>query len=233
MPLFCARCQRNFRTSDALNQHRRNSSFHHECPNCDFDATSWEELLQHCRETGCRTACQGCNDGDGELWDWTVNNQRKRYWRHVRRHNVCTDCERHFETPNSLEQHKITHRTADYECLVCDRSFKTYSGMILHLESGACESGHDIIDVNEAAATCDTHHCVQFLDHHYRQAMLARQDLEEIYNEPVYPYECPRCDTFFTKASSLFQHVESSVCVQILDDKPIGALRRSLESWLG
>jgi len=97
---WCHRCDRSFQTYNALNQHTRDSSDHHECPECDFDGTSWEDLLDHCRDEGCRIVCEGCNDGGGAHW----NNDGIGYREHVESENVCTECDRHFSSSSNLYQ---------------------------------------------------------------------------------------------------------------------------------
>jgi hypothetical protein len=54
--------------------------------------------MDHLREDGCRTVCQGCDDGDGNYW---VTGSEE-YWQHVQDHNVCTKCERHFNSSSNL-----------------------------------------------------------------------------------------------------------------------------------
>jgi hypothetical protein len=97
---YCHRCQRSFRTWDALDRHTRHSRKHNECPECDFDGTSWDDLLGHCYEQGCRIVCEGCNDGQGSHWPV----DRRAYDEHMITENVCDECDRHFDSPSNLYQ---------------------------------------------------------------------------------------------------------------------------------
>ncbi|KAH7067511.1 hypothetical protein BKA63DRAFT_522275 [Paraphoma chrysanthemicola] len=221
MSSYCHRCERSFRSYSALAQHTRDSLNHYECPECDFDGTSWDELLDHCREEDCRTVCQGCNDGEGTHWDHDC----EEYWEHVEEENVCTTCERHFSSASNLHQHELSHRKTMYECYRCDRTFKTYGGMIIHLERGTCSDTSEIL-LNELAAEC--HKWRYFLNHEFQDYMYNRQALEQ----DSYPYCCPTCDTSLPKLSSLFQHIESDSCGQTLGDSVIGQLRNYLASRL-
>lgn len=99
--------------------------------------------------------------------------------------------------------------------------------MIIHLESGTCPSGIDHIDLNKSAAMC--HQWKAYLDKEYRVDLLERRDLESEYYEAVYPFECPGCDSYFTKLSGLFQHVCSKACHQDLHSGKIDKLVRWLE----
>ncbi|KAF2126565.1 hypothetical protein P153DRAFT_297855, partial [Dothidotthia symphoricarpi CBS 119687] len=200
---------------------------HHECPACDFDGESWEDLLQHCRQTSCREVCQGCDDGSGSLWGSNSDG----YWEHVDDHNVCTQCERHFGTPDNLFQHELTHRAANYECFYCPQMFKTYGGMagfpgtsIIHAERGVC-SNSDRIDLYMLAAEC--HRWRAFIDQDYHSEMLGGWDLEYRYGK-VDPFHCPECGIRLPQLSSLFQHIESNSCDQTLNDGAIGQLRNFL-----
>lgn len=102
--------------------------------------------------------------------------------------------------------------------------------MIIHLESGACASEIEIIDLNESAAEC--YQWKAYLDADYRDDLLNRRNLDFEYTKPAYAFRCPKCDTGFTKLSGLFQHVESKACNQGLYAGKMGKLVRWLESQL-
>ena len=121
----------------------------------------------------------------------------------------------------------MVHLERSVECHRCYQKFKTYPAMIIHLESGACESGIDIIDLNESAAKC--YQWKAYLAEEYREELLHRCDLSIEYGISVYPFKCPECDTVFTKLSGLFQHVYSKACDQSLHSGKIGKLVRWLE----
>jgi hypothetical protein len=99
--------------------------------------------------------------------------------------------------------------------------------MIIHLESGTCESEIDILDLNQSAAQC--FQWKAYLDEKFRSELLNRRDLRSDYDETVYPFHCPECDTVFTKLSGLFQHVYSKACKQDLYEGKVAKLVRWLE----
>ncbi len=99
--------------------------------------------------------------------------------------------------------------------------------MIIHLESGACESEINITDLNESAAMC--FQWKVFLDEEFRDRLLNRRDLKSDYDDTVYPFRCPECDTVFTKLSGLLQHVCSKACNEGLHKGKMGKLVRWLE----
>jgi hypothetical protein len=140
-------------------------------------------------------------------------------------------------------QHKLSHRAAKHKCYCCERTFKTYSGIVsflallfhrkdgllciqfTHLELGTCSS-NSVVSLNELAADC--HKWQYFIDEEYHDKMHRREELGEF----TWPYKCPTCDAILPKLSSLFQHIESNACSQTLDDPVIGQLRNYLASRL-
>ena len=105
--------------------------------------------------------------------------------------------------------------------------------MLIHFESGACEGGYDIYDLNEKVAFSRKWDWIIWDAGYddYRQAMIDRQDLKELFGDDVLPYYCCRtnCQEKFPMLSSLFQNIESTACDKCIDDFPIGKLIR----WLG
>jgi len=173
---------------------------------------------------------------------WVSGSQE--YIDHLKEQNVCKTCERHFESPSNLEhvgrspypvefnanrllKHRMVHLRRSLEFYSCYQTFSTYLAMVIHLESGACESEIDIIDLNESAAMC--FQWKAYLDEEFRDDLLDRHDLRSAYSDSVYPFKCPECDTVFTKLSGLFQHVYSEACDQDLYEGKIGKLVRWLE----
>ncbi|KAF1809543.1 hypothetical protein P152DRAFT_159942 [Eremomyces bilateralis CBS 781.70] len=99
--------------------------------------------------------------------------------------------------------------------------------MIIHLESGPCESKIDIYNLNETAATW--FQWKAYVDEEYQDVLLHHREVQSEYSEEVYPFWCPECDTGFTKLSGLFQYVCSKACNQDLYEDKMGKLIRWLE----
>jgi hypothetical protein len=99
--------------------------------------------------------------------------------------------------------------------------------MISHLETGTCESGITIYDLNESAAEC--YQWKAYIDGDYRDMLLNRDDPQTENSEPVYPFRCPKCDVGFKKLSGLLQHAYSQACSQGLHEGKIAKLIRWLE----
>ncbi|OCK89144.1 uncharacterized protein K441DRAFT_296726 [Cenococcum geophilum 1.58] len=125
----------------------------------------------------------------------------------------------------------MVHLDPSVECYGCYRIFTTYAGMIIHLESGSCDSGINILDLNESAALC--YQWKHYIDEEYHDDMVEGYDLYldymGNYNGSVYPFKCPTCGTGFAKLSGLFQHIGSQTCDQRLRNGAIGKLINWLE----
>ena len=96
---YCSRCEKDFPSQQALHQHYNDSPRHDRCGVCGFDGSTWEEVLKHHRKTQHRVICQGCNEGQGMTW--IAGSQE--YLAHLKRQNVCNECEEHFESSSNLD----------------------------------------------------------------------------------------------------------------------------------
>ena len=98
--------------------------------------------------------------------------------------------------------------------------------MILHIENGGCTSNITSQDLNMTAAQCNQSH--KYIDEDYRADMLDGDDLEELYTDTVFPFQCPGCDSDFSTLSGLLQHASSHTCEETLQSGSI----RKLVKWL-
>lgn len=75
------------------------SSAHNKCCHCSFDGIEWDDLVEHARTTSHGVHCQGCFDGEGQIWwGWT-----QEYIDHLVIENVCEACETHYQNATDLE----------------------------------------------------------------------------------------------------------------------------------
>ncbi|RWQ94964.1 hypothetical protein C8Q69DRAFT_468409 [Paecilomyces variotii] len=186
---WCARCRRYFSTPSAKAAHIRDSAAHNVCWKCPvpLDFISYDQLQTH--RVSDHHLCRPCgiyHCSSDELRDHNVE-----------QHNLCVDCGQFFQNRNNLEMHKQRHTPRDLECYGhdrygCEQVFKTFSGMLIHLESGSCISGTIEGEIDDLARAC-------------YQSRKYRRDLEN----GGWLYMCPGCERGFSKLSSLFQHAES------------------------
>ncbi|KAF1834726.1 hypothetical protein BDW02DRAFT_630228 [Decorospora gaudefroyi] len=218
----CYFCTSYFDSIIERELHEQNS--HNMCRECRIIFDSWVELKAHCRKFSCAHVCEGCGQ-QGNLFF-----KPEMYERHVELGNVCPTCDKHFGTNPNLIHHELTHREPDYECLACNRHFTTYGGMIIHLESGACSSQTDELELATAAARC-YQWAKYFESKNDREALIwgydVLHDKRQQWGQVMF-FRCPTCDHNFPKLSSLFMHVESPACNQQLDEGAIGKLQKYL-----
>lgn len=98
--------------------------------------------------------------------------------------------------------------------------FKTYGGMLIHLECGTCPSGTDRYDINKTAAMM--FQWKKYIDKPLRFQLLEKRDPSE---KAIF---CPGCGQWYDKLSGLFQHIESPACGETLNT----VLIRKLMGWL-
>ncbi len=78
--------------------------------------------------------------------------------------------------------------------------------MMIHLESGTCDSGVDCVDLDRFAYLC-------YQSRAYTNGWSEHKK-----------YKCPECQKKLRLLSGLFQHVESDACNQQIRTKSIGKL---------
>ncbi|KAL2859090.1 hypothetical protein BJX68DRAFT_145900 [Aspergillus pseudodeflectus] len=200
---WCERCSRVFRTTAAKEAHLESSSSHNICYRCadeepDFD--TYAELKRHLQES--HHYCPPC---EAYFRSAAALQQHD-----VLEHFLCIECGDFFDNANNLRMHKQTHDPRNFVCYGynCDRMFKSFSGMLIHLESGNCDSGATKHDIGEIAR--DFYDSSEYMD----------------MNDDDTPYFCPSCESFFGKLSALYQHVED---VLECESDVLKSLERSIE----
>jgi hypothetical protein len=124
------------------------------------------------------------------------------------------------------KKHKVIHYQPSVECYGCYEIFNEYRGMILHLESGFCTSGTNVLDLNRWAAQC--YQWSSYIDAEYRDDMLDNVEIRDEYGA-VCPFFCPCCLREFSLLSGLFQHVSTDSCDETLGSHAMKKLRRWLQ----
>lgn len=203
--LWCERCVRVFVSSSAKDAHIRNSSSHNICWMCPQpqDFRSNETLQDHLVKS--HHFCPDC--------DIYFNSFKKLEEHDVVAHQLCVKCGDYFTSKNSLQmvagqpilnssmclvltapllQHQQKHQPRSMECYGCYQTFKSFSGMLIHLESGNCASRATEGELDDIA-----HKCYQ-----------SRKYINDRPDGGGWFYKCPSCESEFTKLSALYQHAE-------------------------
>lgn len=118
------------------------------------------------------------------------------------------------------------------ECIGCDRKFTTWGGMVIHLESGRCDSGLDMVDLNETAAMC--YQWKKFMEQNYRDDLRECVPLHKKHHpNKIYPFKCPTCENTFSRLSGLFMHVASPSCGEDMSRGAMAKLMKWMENRHG
>ncbi|GFF49482.1 hypothetical protein IFM58399_08566 [Aspergillus lentulus] len=200
----CLLCDRWFETEKALYDHCRYTSRHEWCETCLRVFVSTTAKNQHLFSSPVHShICTLCASRPRFDTAWELKAHRVDY------HNLCDICGKYFNNENDLRMHRQRHQARNLQCYGCYQFFKTFSGMLIHLESGRCPSGTDIDDINRLAREC------------YQSRK---------YIDTEGDYVCPGCDKFCSKLSGLFQHVEDSLSCSYL--KESGQCLAKLEHYI-
>ncbi|ERF77060.1 hypothetical protein EPUS_06278 [Endocarpon pusillum Z07020] len=194
---WCKRCELQFDSRAELDSHKAVSFNHSVCAVCQVDCESGYELDEHMNEEHFQ--CKGCLKWAPSASDLSTHMEKAHYY--------CAQCERFFENENNLRQHRKVHAPLIMECYGCERRFATTSAMLIHLESGKCDSGVNCDRLDSIAYRC-------YQSRYYTNG----------WNE-YYQYKCPDCQTKFRYISALFQHAESDACNQRCNGTSLEKLR--------
>ncbi|KAF2197345.1 hypothetical protein GQ43DRAFT_335992, partial [Delitschia confertaspora ATCC 74209] len=91
-------------------------------------------------------------------------------------------------------------------CCCCFNRYETYSVVIQHLESGACVSTMNRVDVNKSAATFLK--WLAYIVKKRHEDILNNVGLRETHFYQVHPYECSMCGLEVQSLSALFMHMD-------------------------
>lgn len=212
---FCSVCpplQSDYKTYAELQDHL--VELHHFCPDCDVYCKSKEDLQKH--DIGEHNLCVKC----GEYF--TKTEQLQIVITHTNIDSLYLialallmfDYRQHEQKHHTPQRQQPKTGVRDLQCYGCDRTFRKFSSMLIHLESGNCASFCDMDDIDDMALDC----------HHNR-------DYVEDSKWPTWAYICPTCESEFGMLSALYQHAEAvPLCSSPLNGK--GCLAR-LQRFLG
>lgn len=176
MCLVCPRPQ-DFDTGEELQDHLVKS--HHFCLDCDLYYDSVEQLQEH--DVTLHYLCVKCGDCSANKNSFQmVVDQREL------NSPIC------FVLTGPSLQHQQKHQPRNQECYGCYQIFKSFSGMLIHLESGNCASNVTEDEIDNMAREC------------YQ----SRKYINDCLEDGGCVYKCPSCEGEFSKLSALYQHAE-------------------------
>ncbi|KAK5653746.1 hypothetical protein OQA88_7902 [Cercophora sp. LCS_1] len=136
----CGTCGKEFRAGWEAREQHCDATGHDrprfECDTCDACFRNERALLNHMSAKDHFTwRCGDCGEvfpDEDELEDHEIDE-----------HLYCSECDRYFTTQNGIEMHLNTsraHREEEVDCPFCTDWFATATGMVHHLEQGACSN---------------------------------------------------------------------------------------------
>ncbi|KAI0107137.1 heterokaryon incompatibility protein-domain-containing protein [Nemania sp. FL0031] len=156
---YCTRCDRQFQSEGALNQHIRASSFHYFCARCQRDFGSSRAKQQHIMDSPNHHVCFECVPER----DFSAQGSLEKH--RVDAHNLCTKCRLVFQTPGWLRQHKVlVHQV----CGGCRRYFDT-SEELEHHSAFSCSPSSQ---VSGNAMADDLGDSLSTIRRHYQQPLV-------------------------------------------------------------
>ncbi|KAH9915942.1 uncharacterized protein BXZ73DRAFT_81214 [Epithele typhae] len=148
---ICLQCNVDFASDWALVQHFVQSPHHHYCQRCDKHFNTLPDLYDHYDDehSWCDLCIKIFKNSDG------LHEHRRQSHPDL----YCVSCRRMFGHPSNLQSHlrSSLHQGHEVPCPLrgCGRSFVSRSGLIVHLESGACASGMDRRQLDELIGRLD------------------------------------------------------------------------------
>ncbi|MCJ1370813.1 hypothetical protein MMC20_002026 [Loxospora ochrophaea] len=167
------------------------------CETCSRSFVSGEALDQHERNSNVHT----------QLWDYATSSDEPTY--------SCDYCDRSFDTANARSMHEQVHSRRDIVCWGCNqRSFATYSAMLIHTESGKCTVSQVWLD--ECSERC--YQSKKYVVEEFRTFLRKgeRPDDDEIeylvdQGSGYGVWECVICQNQYDEEVQLRQHIKSRV----------------------
>lgn len=121
----CSRCDRNFSSHHALEQHLEDSPRHHFCRDCNRNFTTKTALTHHWRDSSKHSYCEDCD----ELFD--DDDELEEHWFKSSSHFYCQECDEHFDDDDELEDHLEDNHfycsTCSQVSLTVDRDVRSHS----------------------------------------------------------------------------------------------------------
>jgi hypothetical protein len=248
---WCDRCQKDFPSFRARQQHIADSPHHHVCYNCDDepdfdDEDDLDEHLQsehhiclHCDDRpdfddeddldehlqSEHRICLYCDDepyfDDDEALHEHLENE----------HDICVQCDQKFSDSTELFDHDVA---VHYRCKSCGKHNQSESNLKNHQKTHAKKDvkcfGCTRMFVTQSAMVLHLERstCASGSDEDYvtEVAFDCYQSGHYTSDDPDSRFQCPTCETPFRLISGLLQHAESDIC-----DEHLGS-NRALAAFL-
>lgn len=183
------------------------------CWDCGkYFRSGWGAVNNHQSSTSC-AECRSCYD--------KFDSPRDRLEHEILDHAYCGDCDRDFRNVNNarMHLHSKAHGAESIKCPLCNKRYTTATGVVSHLEAGACPNAQHLSRDALYRFVCsrDPHGIIskRLIGWHGEPQYEAT---DRAWNG--YGYECYLCHREFNRLHSLNQHLNSPArmlpCPQVL-----------------
>ncbi|KAL8289561.1 hypothetical protein RB597_001264, partial [Gaeumannomyces tritici] len=161
--------------------------------------------LKAVRNHQSATRCAECRRCDDKF-----DNARARLEHEITDHYHCEDCDRDFTNANNARMHlrSKAHGGGSIECPVCSKAYTTATGVVSHLEGGACPNARHLSRDTLYGFMCISDPgglvCKKLIGWHGEAKYEAT---DRTWNG--HGYECYVCHRQFGQLQSLNQHLSS------------------------
>ncbi|KAL5342499.1 hypothetical protein BJX70DRAFT_410019 [Aspergillus crustosus] len=233
----CETCPRSFYTHQSCNQHM-NTLDHwaprYDCETCTKVFLTQNAANQHMNVIGHWAPTFSCETCASMFHTEAAADQHMSAFRHYR--NYCRDCDRRFQNENNLRMHlnsKI-HRGRQIPCPFCKAFYTTASGLIHHLETGACPKAPSLN--RESIYRMVRERDPQGMITHKQIGWKEEENATYAANSNAWNgsgYECYLCHRTFSKITGLNQHLNSPAHKQQVYHCPNAGCGKSFAAMAG
>ncbi|KAK1961225.1 hypothetical protein LY78DRAFT_741036 [Colletotrichum sublineola] len=242
MTFTCGTCWREFPAGWHSREQHLNATGHqapfHECDTCDRFFGSSQAVEQHMNALDHWAS--DASDGDAEQFECDdcsdcFSDEDDLREHEVEDHYYCDPCDRYFQSYSNIRQHlnSRVHRISTLDCPFCKKTCNTATGLVHHLEQGACPNAPlDRDKLYQAVRQRDPKGLISknLLGWHGSPTYRAT---ERAYNPTARAYECYLCHRHFGALNSLDSHLNSTVHKQALYHCPNRSCGREYKSLAG
>ncbi|GJC86082.1 PR domain zinc finger protein 16 [Colletotrichum liriopes] len=241
MTFTCGTCWREFPAGWQSREQHLDATGHqipaNECDSCDRFFCTRHAVEQHMNALSHWASDVSDNDPEHECDDCSdcFSDEEDLRDHEVQNHYYCKPCNRYFQNHNNIRQHLNSriHRSSTLRCPFCNQPRNTATGLIHHLEQGACPNAPlDRDKLYEAVRQRDPNGIISknLLEWHSSPTYTAT---ERAHNATANAYECYLCHRLFSTLQGLNSHLNSTVHKQVLYHCPNRRCGREFKTLAG